>query len=307
MPTRYTKEADYYFKDPNTPTVFWKVLESMVNSSSSLGLAVCAKCRIELDDSGSHYHPDCKRSGEQVKNIDQLTVDAAKRFESSKLVDRPVVTASGIESVVTDALDPENQYFLNAKFENDGGKKQIVVLFGPKTKSQGSRDKAQVFIDLRKKEVRHDQTNMDPAEITNKITANFGGRTDVKTFGYDDEDASGSSIPYVYLTLRGHSSDPAYIEFTLHNEEDRPIFVEELIFNGIPEKVEKTVQRRSHIDLHCKQIPSPPLDFKPNSIVISLTDKGRKMRIAQLVKSSERADGRFGIDSLIEKPELDQV
>lgn len=181
--------TEQYFKDPTVRTVFWKIMKSRLNDETALGFAVCAECHTVIESNGTHYHPDCSRSGNTIEDLQQVTKDASRRFETSKKLEWEIVTPAGAGSISVDLDDEVSPYFLSVKYDQSGSRDQLVVTFGEKLLSQSQKDKVQLFVDLKKREVRHDQSNKAPGELIDKLEVKFDeGSSIEQRYGDPSED-----------------------------------------------------------------------------------------------------------------------
>lgn len=172
-----------FFKDP---PLLWQVVQNR-HGQKYLGEAHCPSCKVRVDMDGNCLDPACGKQYRLVsQSFDEARNLAGIRYEAAQKQGHLVVVARGPKQAEDKA--ETDTHFLNAVLEKKDGRLQGVVTMGERTADQGSRDKVQLFIDFRSKEIRHDHTNASPDQLVSGLKAVFEeGSSQVIKYGSDSD------------------------------------------------------------------------------------------------------------------------
>jgi len=115
----------------------------------------------------------CEKNYPCKKDYQTDVQDANDLWEGHKTLDWPVYSLELPPTKVAAGNEDEN-YWIQARIGEKGGKKFGVIFFGEKVRGEQSKtDYAQVFLDLEDEQLRFDRGNKNPMKILCKLTAEF--------------------------------------------------------------------------------------------------------------------------------------
>lgn len=143
-----------------------------ITRSGHLGIEgpFCKKCNVELTSSLSFDVTECWRcnynySKFQGSDLQTLRSRAHRIYEANARSKYPVINFDIPPTSLSASITEDDNFFVGYKFGQEKGKKQLHIWVGEKKEQQTDKDKAQLVIDIDKKEFRYDQTNKFPGEI----------------------------------------------------------------------------------------------------------------------------------------------
>ena len=156
----------------------------LVDKYNDTATPICPKDKIGL--SSEDVIPDwdgvglyttelkCEDCGKTFKLSRALYNEKKYLVEKIKSLDRKdyaIIDLDGIQTPVTkkEKIDPENGYFCTAQIRNSKRGPQVVIYAGKK----GLKEKSQVLVMPKERRLSFDQTDINPADIFTKITAEF--------------------------------------------------------------------------------------------------------------------------------------
>ena len=168
-------EEKYYAIDG----VYW-----IVDKYNNDATPICPKDNMELDweedlqdwnNEGRNinelYCEDCKKTYKLKRSLYDETKYVVKRAKALDRKDYEIIDIDGIKTPVTKKIeiDPKNGYFCTHQLRDSKRGPQVVIYAGKK----GLKEKSQIFIMPEERRLSFDQTNINPADVFAKITAEF--------------------------------------------------------------------------------------------------------------------------------------
>ncbi|MCR4256883.1 MAG: hypothetical protein NUW08_04220 [Candidatus Uhrbacteria bacterium] len=150
-----------------------------------LGDPLCSSddCRAALIDDGTSYQCElcCKKYVRELGHGKTWEL-AEKKWRGHQLSDAKVYSLDLPPTKVTSFAEDEN-YWVEAKISEKGGKRMAVVYFGEKKRAkQSMKDYSQVFVDFEDEQLRFDRNNKNPMEVMAVLCAEFQNtKTEMKT------------------------------------------------------------------------------------------------------------------------------
>lgn len=143
--------------------VMWQVMHNGTSYDVSTK-PMCTNCFYELGN--DMKCEECGKQHPNLSNVGNAAQKASKSYNAAKRRKNYTVLAPQVGEKIADVdLDLSAEQFMNVKLENRKGSEQVVITVGSKNKDS----KAQIFVDLAKTEIRHDQTDDNPKEHVNSI------------------------------------------------------------------------------------------------------------------------------------------
>lgn len=156
--------------------VMWQILHDGTQYDVSTK-PMCTNCFYELGD--DMRCEECGKQHPRLPNVGESALKASKSYNAARRRKSYTVLAPQVGEKIADVdLDLQNEQFMNVKLENRKGSEQVVITTGKK----GDKNKAQIFIDLSKDEIRSDSSNRDPGELITSIELDSGKRNTKKLF-----------------------------------------------------------------------------------------------------------------------------
>lgn len=151
--------------------VAWQI-ETSLNGYYTI--PICPKHRMELEIPGPYSEtlkcPDCEKRYKIPRNYSNEEQYVIKKHKASIRQDWDLVDIDGTLTPVTKkAKIGENEYFCTAQVRDSKRGPQVVIYAGKK----GLKEKSQIFIMPEERRLSFDQTNINPADVFAKITAEF--------------------------------------------------------------------------------------------------------------------------------------
>lgn len=260
---------------------------------------MCTNCFYEL---GGDFK--CEECGKQHKNIPDIgdaALRASKSYTAARKRKSYTVLAPQVgEKIAEVDLELNNEQFMNVKLENRKGSQQVVVTTG----ITGASDKAQIFIDLAKNEIRHDQTNLNPGKVVSSIQLNAGSEKVRKEYNAAGSRARALEHPYIYVNNSTHTkwADSETVSLNIKSDESDEYFLEQVVLEKQTTRPNKPLSPKSTtvgITLDNSSLvfttPTPMLEM-----VVSRGNS--KFTIRQEIATSVGDDGRFHFVKWIERP-----
>lgn len=161
--------------------VYW-----IVDKYNDIATPFCPKDRIEL----TYKESDFFDWSEEAKYIKEIKCEDCKKtytlprslynetkyvIEKAKAIDRKdyeIIDVDGIKTPVTkkEEINLKNGYFCKHQIRDSKRGPQVVIYAGKKGKGHG---KGQIFVMPEERRLSFDQTDINPADIFAKITAEF--------------------------------------------------------------------------------------------------------------------------------------
>lgn len=157
--------------------VLWKPFLNRHNEYSLENTPYCPNdgCRSLLGiwaTTPAWYCHSCQKDFPFQKNQGADHSLAKMKFEGFKIQDWEVYSLD-LPPTKIGARDSDENYWIEARITEKGGRKLGVVYFGENLKEQGKKDYSQVFVELEKEEVRFDKSNKNPNILLCKLEAHF--------------------------------------------------------------------------------------------------------------------------------------
>ncbi len=132
-------------------------------------------CHMLLQQKDSGYF--CTKCDKQYffnKSYYEIQDEVQRSWEGHKTLDHEVYSLDLLPTKVTAEDKEDENYWVQAKISEKGGKRMAVIYFGERIKGkQEKTDYAQIFLDFEDEQLRFDKTNKNPMKLLSKLTAEF--------------------------------------------------------------------------------------------------------------------------------------
>lgn len=156
--------------------VLWQPYTNDKGNSWLMGKPMCPTegCRSELiQERGIYFCRFCNKEYACKNGYQQMHDDADRKWRGYLLKDANIYSLDLPPTKVMSDAEDEN-YWVQARLSEKGGKRMAVVYFGEKVKGeQSKKDYSQVFIDFEDEQLRFDKSNKNPMHILGRLQAEF--------------------------------------------------------------------------------------------------------------------------------------
>ncbi len=278
--------------------VMWQILQSGDLFDVDSMSVYCLNCFYELRD--DLKCDDCGKSHKMNYSISESANRSSKSLNASMKRDSYSVRSPQVgEKLAEVDLDLSNDKFMNVKLEKRKNGEQVVITTGKK----GEKEKAQIFIDLSKNEIRHDQTDQDPSEVVDKVKFVSDSQEVSKSFNKQAaKSATETEGPDIFLQHRSINRNTGEISFMFNSYEDKPWHLEEISFGEAKVGLDRNIEpNRITESVSTRGLPMPPYETKISTIEFTISRQGQRWQISQDVRMDSRADGHFTLHKITEK------
>jgi hypothetical protein len=283
--------------------VLWQVLQKGTNKFSVAGAGVyCTSCFQQLPT--NLKCEGCNKQHKMSLTLEEAAPKAAESYNAQlrRKEYKIVVPQIGEKIAESDLRLPDNR-FMNVKLEDKKGVEQVVITVGDSDQSR----KAQIFVDLAKNEIRHDQANDSPKEFITSIGLDAGEQRAKKDFS-SMPSAVPLSHPYAYVNGSSYSNwaDGSSISLNIMSDEPEEYFLEQIELEGFSAMPNRSLAPKSITSGVVINGASIPFSSDKPRLKMILSRPGERFLVEQEIKTSSRADGKFNLEQWIEKPNLIQ-
>lgn len=281
--------------------VLWEVIQKEDQISIAGATVICTNCYHVLDE--KLKCPDCKKQHSMSTDVSTGASGALQSYLAQKRRQeyKVVVPQVGEKIAEADLQLPDNR-FMNARLENRKGVDQVVITVGRTDQSK----KAQIFVDLSKNEIRHDQTNDEPAGMLSRVELKHGEQANIKEYIQSDK-MQNLEHPYVYVngSAYSHWADGASLSLNLKSDESDEYFLEHLEIDGFTAEPQRSISPKAITKGIVINGEIMPFSISAPKLKMILRRGNNRYLVEQNIITSPRAaDEKFEFQRWVEEPAL---